>query len=80
MDAFVAPLTGELLDADSDIGVLNGAINDAWEEIERLKHAVTPLMERRAELRGPSRLPRRSQRTDLQNTICPRCRREWDAA
>ncbi len=79
-DAFVQPLTGELIEADLDS--ISKAVSDTYAEIDRLRQAVRPLQERRAELRGPANLPARRNRSALQEQVaaCPRCGGPLDGA
>jgi hypothetical protein len=73
-DPFFDPTTGELL-PDADLETVSRVVNATYEEIDRLRAAVRPLQERRAELRGPAHLPARRNRTALQEQVaaCPRC-------
>jgi hypothetical protein len=77
-EIFVAPLTGELV--AGELAHLSRIVNETYEEIDRLRVAVRPLVERRAELRGPVRVPRRRDRTDIQDRAvrCPHCGRNYE--
>lgn len=75
-DVYVDPLSGELV--AGSLTDLNASVDATWQEIERLKTAVAPLQARRAELRGPVRLPRRRDMTAKQAQICPSCGKPWE--
>jgi hypothetical protein len=71
--AFVHPVTGEFLEATREN--LERADRETRDAIGRLYRALDPLLPALAELRGPVKVPRRRDRTEVQERAvrCPAC-------